>query len=89
LVCKKKREDTNYLNKCQKDDRNLNSIVLRNFSNFVNNHPKIVKMVDQIIQNRELNISAETYCDLFRIHMPAKQSYVGVGKIKYFIDKEK
>ena len=73
------------MNKCQKDDRNLNSIVIRNFVNYVNGHPNLLKILETIIQRNNLNISAKHFKDLFRSKFPARQPYVGVGRLKKFI----
>ncbi len=83
---KKKNLDGNYLNKSQKADRNLNSIVLRNFSNFINCHPNIIRLLNQIINYKNFDISAENYKKQFRKALPLKQAYVGVGKLRNFID---
>ena len=77
------------MNKCQKGDRNLNSVVIRNFANFVNGHPKLLKIVEEIILKRKLSISAEDFKRQFREKFPSKQPYVGVGKLRKFIENGK
>jgi hypothetical protein len=77
------------MNKSQKGDRNLNSIVIRNFANFVNGHPKLLTIVEEIILKRKLSISAEDFKKQFREKFPSKQSYVGGGKLRKFIENGK
>ena len=55
----KKSTDPNYLYKNQIEGRNLNSIVLRNFTNFLNRHPKFRSIVEDIIQRKKFNFTAK------------------------------
>lgn len=59
--------------------------MIRNFTNYINGHPKLLKIISEIIEKKGLTITADEYKSLFLRVFPLGQSYVGIKKLKEFL----